>query len=42
MKTENLRINQLSLEAYEWYLSYLKVLDSKDVEGYVAFLRTIA
>ena len=38
MRAEDLRINQLSPEAYEWYLSYLKVLDSKDVEGYVAFL----
>jgi ketosteroid isomerase-like protein len=38
MKTDNLRINQLSPEAYEWYLSYLKVLDDKDVEGYGAFL----
>lgn len=38
MKTDNLRINQLSPNAYEWYLSYLKVLDDKDVEGYGAFL----
>lgn len=38
MKTDKLRINQLSPAAYEWYLSYLKVLDAKDVEGYSAFL----
>ena len=38
MKTENLRINQLSPGAYEWYLSYLNVLDAKDVERYGAFL----
>lgn len=38
MKTDNLRINQLSPEAYQWYLSYLKVLDAKDIEGYGAFL----
>jgi ketosteroid isomerase-like protein len=38
MKTENLRINQLSSEGYKWYLSYLKVLDRKDVKGYGAFL----
>ena len=38
MKTENLRINQLSPDAYEWYLSYLNVLDAKDVDRYGAFL----
>lgn len=38
MKTDNLRINQLSPAAYKWYLSYLKVLDDKDIEGYGAFL----
>ncbi len=38
MKIDKLRINQLSPEAYEWYLSYLKVLDAKDIEGYGAFL----
>jgi ketosteroid isomerase-like protein len=38
MKTESLRINQLSIEGYNWYLSYLNRLDDKDVEGYGAFL----
>jgi ketosteroid isomerase-like protein len=38
MKTESLRINQLSTEGYNWYLSYLNHLDDKDVEGYGAFL----
>ncbi len=38
MKTSNLRINQLSSEAYQWYLHYLEVLDSKDVGAYSACL----
>lgn len=38
MKTSSLRINQLSPETYQWYLHYLKVLDSKDIEAYSAFL----
>ena len=38
MKTDKLRINQLSPEAYKWYLSYLQILDAKDVKGYGAFL----
>jgi hypothetical protein len=38
MKTNQLRINQLSPEAYQWYLHYLDALDAKDVEGYTAFL----
>lgn len=38
MKTDNLRINQLSTEGYEWYLSYLNALDSMDIERYAEFL----
>ncbi|MEH2072271.1 MAG: nuclear transport factor 2 family protein [Nostoc sp.] len=38
MKTNNLRINQLSPETYEWYLKYLKALDSLDIEAYSKFL----
>ncbi|MBD2104289.1 nuclear transport factor 2 family protein [Leptolyngbya sp. FACHB-261] len=38
MKTENLRINQLSSKAYEWYLQYLKALDTLDIEAYGRFL----
>jgi hypothetical protein len=38
MKTENLRINQLSPSAYEWYLKYLEALDTLDIGGYGKFL----
>ncbi len=38
MKTKNLRINQLSPEAYEWYQTYLEALDAKDFERYGSFL----
>jgi ketosteroid isomerase-like protein len=38
MKTDDLRINQLSTEAYDWYLAYLTALDAKDVEDYGTYL----
>ena len=38
MKTENLKINQLSAAAYDNYLAYLNAMDHKDVEGYGRFL----
>ncbi|MDX1934612.1 MAG: nuclear transport factor 2 family protein [Capsulimonadales bacterium] len=38
MKTENLRINQLSPDGYAWYISYLTALDAKDITAYGAFL----
>ncbi len=38
MKTENLKINQLSAEAYEQYLAYLTAMDNKDVDAYGQFL----
>ncbi len=40
MKTENLRINQLSPSAYAWYLGYLAALDAKDVDTYSNYLAT--
>lgn len=38
MKTESLRINQLSPEAYEWYLAYLEAIDTKNLAAYGALL----
>lgn len=38
MRTDKLRINQLSPKAYEWYLAYLQALDTKSVERYSTFL----
>lgn len=38
MRTDKLRINQLSLETYEWYLTYLQAVDTKNVEVYRTFL----
>ena len=38
MKTQNLRINQLSPDAFAWYMHYLTVLDAKDVQGYAVHL----
>ena len=38
METENLRLNQLSPETYEWYLKYLEALDTLDIEAYGTFL----
>ncbi|MBW4564516.1 MAG: nuclear transport factor 2 family protein [Mojavia pulchra JT2-VF2] len=38
MKTNNLRINQLSPETYKWYLKYLEALDNLDIEAYGKFL----
>ncbi len=38
MITSNLRINQLSDDAYQSYLRYLEVLDDKDIDAYAAFL----
>lgn len=34
MKTEKLRINQLSPHAYQWYLGYLAAIDAKDLDTY--------
>ncbi len=38
MITSNLRINQLSHDAYQSYLRYLEVLDAKDIDAYAALL----
>ncbi len=38
MITSNLRINQLSDDAYNAYLRYLSVLDEKDINAYAGFL----
>lgn len=38
MKTDQLRINQLSPAAYDRYLQYLSAMDARDVNAYAAFL----
>ena len=38
MRTNKLRINQLSPLAYKWYLDYLQAVDGKNLEVYSAFL----
>jgi hypothetical protein len=38
VKTNSLRINQISESAYERYLQYLQALDSLDIEAYANFL----
>jgi hypothetical protein len=38
MKTDSLRINQLSPETYESYLDYLQAMDAKDLDAYGGFL----
>lgn len=38
MKTDKLRINQLSPKTYEWYLAYLQAMDTKNVQLYGTFL----
>lgn len=38
MRTENLRINELSDDAYTWYLEYLRILDAQDLDAYAALL----
>ena len=38
MRTDRLRINQLSPKTYEWYLVYLQAIDTKNIEVYGNFL----
>lgn len=38
MRTDKLRINQLSPKIYEWYLTYLEAIDTKNIEMYGTFL----
>jgi ketosteroid isomerase-like protein len=38
MRTDRLRMNQLSRPAYDWYLSYLDSMDALDLRRYAAHL----
>lgn len=38
MKTDELKVNQLSPKAYEWYLAYLDAMDQLDIDAYAAYL----
>lgn len=38
MRTDRLRINQLSPKTYDWYVTYLQAVDTKNVEVYGTFL----
>lgn len=38
MKTDELKINQLSPKAYEWYLAYLNAMDKLDMNAYAEYL----
>lgn len=38
MITANLRVNQLSSEAFRWYLDYLDAIDRRDLDAYAARL----
>ena len=38
MRIDRLRTNQLSPEAYRWYLDYLGAMDRKDLDAYGASL----
>lgn len=38
MKTDSLRVNQLSPAGYAWYREYLAALDAKDLDRYGAYL----
>jgi hypothetical protein len=38
MRTDRLRTNQLSPEAYRWFLDYLGAMDRKDLDAYGALL----
>jgi len=38
MKTDKLRINQLTPAGFAWYLAYLDALDAKDIQRYGTFL----
>ena len=38
MKTDSLRVNALSSDAYQWYLEYLDALDNQDIDRYGEFL----
>ncbi|MGD1834990.1 MAG: nuclear transport factor 2 family protein [Nitrososphaeraceae archaeon] len=38
VQINNLRINQLSKETFEWYISYLNTVDIKDLKSYSTYL----
>ena len=38
MRTDRLRHNQLSPDAFAWYRRYLAALDAKDVDAFTAFM----
>ena len=38
MKSNNLKINQLSAQTYDWYLTYLEAIDSQNLKAYSDFL----
>ena len=38
MKTDELKVNQLSPSSYEWYLNYLNAMDKLDIDAYATFL----
>jgi SnoaL-like domain len=40
MKTNELKVNQLSPKAYEWYLGYLNAMDKLDLDAYASYLAT--
>jgi hypothetical protein len=38
IKSNKLRINQLSEKAFQWYLGYLNTIDNRDIKSYVSYL----
>lgn len=38
MRTDRLKIDELSEAGWEWYRAYLDALDAKDIDAYAAFL----
>lgn len=38
VRIDRLKINQLSAQAYDWYLTYLEVIDRQDLAAYSKFL----
>jgi ketosteroid isomerase-like protein len=38
IRSDKLRINQLSEKPFQWYLGYLKTIDDNDVKSYSSYL----
>jgi hypothetical protein len=38
IRSDKLRINQLSGKAFQWYLGYLNAIDDNDIESYSSYL----